>query len=163
MGSILSVQNRNFSADGKEFTNVSRAVGKAQSYLHWQFIGIWQILWRVILESSNFDTSSIRDEWYCWKSGTQSKRRNVGCAVAVGRGWTMVGWFCGMSLFSAIRSGPLIGQENTSWTAIWRTILRPSNSFWSSGLNIIRFLHDTSQGFTNLARTCCQAYSSEMH
>ena len=27
------------------------------------------------MESSNFDTSSIRDEWYCWKSRSTSKRR----------------------------------------------------------------------------------------
>ena len=31
---------QNFSGDGKEFTKVSRAVGKAESHLHWQFIGV---------------------------------------------------------------------------------------------------------------------------
>ena len=30
-------------------------------------------------------------------------------------------------------------------------------------INIIRFLHETCQGFTNLARKFCQAYSSDMH
>ena len=42
MDSILSVRNQNFSGDGNEFTKVSRAVRKAESHLHWQFIGIWQ-------------------------------------------------------------------------------------------------------------------------
>ena len=35
---------QNFSADGKEFKKVSRAVGKAESHVYRQFIGIWQIL-----------------------------------------------------------------------------------------------------------------------
>ena len=53
MDSNLSVQNKNFSGDGKEFKKVPRAVGKAESDLHWRFIGVWQILWRSITESSN--------------------------------------------------------------------------------------------------------------
>ena len=39
-----SLQNQNISGDGKEFTKVSRAVGKAESHLYRQFFGIWQIL-----------------------------------------------------------------------------------------------------------------------
>ena len=34
MDSILSVRNKNFTGDGKEFTKVSLAVGKAESHLH---------------------------------------------------------------------------------------------------------------------------------
>ena len=44
MDSILSAQNKDFTGDGKEFTIVPRAVAKSKSYLHKQFIGIWQIL-----------------------------------------------------------------------------------------------------------------------
>ena len=44
MDSILSVQNKNFSGDGQEFTKVSRSIGKADSHLYRQFIGIWQNL-----------------------------------------------------------------------------------------------------------------------
>ena len=50
---------------------------KNKSYLYWQFIGIWKILWRTIMESSNLNTSSIPDKWYCWKCGTQNKRRDT--------------------------------------------------------------------------------------
>ena len=38
--SMASVSNQNFSADRKELTKVFRTVGKAESHLHWQFIGI---------------------------------------------------------------------------------------------------------------------------
>ena len=34
LDAIFSVQNKNISGDGKEFTKVSRAVGKAVSHLH---------------------------------------------------------------------------------------------------------------------------------
>ena len=66
-----------------EFTNVSRAVGKAKSHLYRQFIEIWQILWRIIVESLHINTSPICDKWYCWEIGTQNYRRNFFCAVAV--------------------------------------------------------------------------------
>ena len=42
MDTILSVCNDNFSGDGKEFTNISRAIGKAENHLYWQFVGIWR-------------------------------------------------------------------------------------------------------------------------
>ena len=38
----------------------------------------------------------------------------------------------------------------------------PVNLLWQ-WLNIIRLLHETSQGFTNLARKFCREYSSDMH
>ena len=106
MDSVLSVQNKNFSGDGKEFKNVSRAVWKAKSQLHWQFVGIWQILWS-IMESSYFDTRSIRDEWDCWESGTQNTARDVCSTVAILLGWKVVAWVYGMLLQSAKCSRPL--------------------------------------------------------
>ena len=47
MDSILSVKDQNFSGDGEEFNKVSRAVRKAESHSHWQFIGIWEALWNL--------------------------------------------------------------------------------------------------------------------
>ena len=49
MDSILSVQNGNFPGDGKESTKIPRAVGNVKSHLHWQVVGIWHILWRLIM------------------------------------------------------------------------------------------------------------------
>ena len=54
--------HRQHSGDGKEFKKNSRTAGKTESHLHWQLVGIWQILWRSITESSNLNTSSIRDK-----------------------------------------------------------------------------------------------------
>ena len=58
MDTILSVQTKHFSGDRKEFTKVSRAVGKEESHLYRQLFGIWQILWRFIMESLYIDTRS---------------------------------------------------------------------------------------------------------
>ena len=51
-----------FAGDGEESTNISGADTKADSYLYGQFIRIWQILWRIIMESSNNYTLSPRDK-----------------------------------------------------------------------------------------------------
>ena len=76
-----------------------------------------QILWRVILESPNFDTSSTRDEWHCWKSGTQSKRRNV-CWLDE----KLVVRFFGMLLLFAKCPRPPGRWENSLWRPVRRTI-----------------------------------------
>ena len=60
---------------------------KSKSYLYEQFIGIWKTLWRSIMESSDLNTLSIRDKWHCWKSSTQSKRRNFSSIAAIRIGW----------------------------------------------------------------------------
>ena len=103
----------------KSSKKVSRAVTQAKSYLYRQFIGIWQILWRSIVESSN---SSIWNTWHCWKSGTQNKRRNFSRIATIRLGWKMVGWFCGMLLPSAKCSRPPGRRENSIWKPIRGTI-----------------------------------------
>ena len=62
MDSVLSAQNKNNSWDGKECTKVSRAVRKAKSN------------WGFVMESPNFNTSSMRDERHCGKSSTKRER-----------------------------------------------------------------------------------------
>ena len=113
---------KNFSWDGKEFTKVSLAVRKAKSYSQRQFFGVWQILWRIFMESSNFHTSPFKNKWDCWASRTKSKRRTITCIAAVRIGWEMVVWSCGMLLLSAKRPRPPTGGENSLWKAIRRTI-----------------------------------------
>ena len=64
--SILSVQNKNFSGDGKELTKVSRARQTADSRAHKQIIEIWQNLVKVL--SWNYRTSTshrFETMWYC--------------------------------------------------------------------------------------------------
>ena len=69
-------KNKNFSGDGKEFNKVFRAVTQTT---HLKFGESCEDL----PEKTNFDTSSIRDEWYCCKSSTQKKSRDVCCTVAI--------------------------------------------------------------------------------
>ena len=52
--------------------------------------------------------------------------------------------------------------ENSLCNTTQRTILKRRDSFSRQWLNITRFLHETSEGFTNLARKFCQEYSSDM-
>ena len=62
---------------------------KPKSCLYRQFVGVWKILWRPIMESSNLNTSPIRDEWHCWKSRTKCQRGTLAIRI----GWKVVGWF----------------------------------------------------------------------
>ena len=124
MVTILPMQNKNFTGDEKEFTKVHRAVTKAESSLYGHFIGTRQVLWRFIVESSHFNTSSIRDEWYCWKS------RSI---ATIGIGWKTVRWFSGMLLLFAKCPRPPGRCENSLWKTFWRSIQRANNSFWSNG------------------------------
>ena len=77
MDTVVPVQNKNFSGDGREFTKVSPAVRKTESHVHLKFLWIWQTFWRIIMETPNVNTSSIRDEWHCWKSSAQNRGRNI--------------------------------------------------------------------------------------
>ena len=74
---------------------------KPNSHLHWQFLGILQILRGIILESLYVNTTQIRIKWDCWESSTQSERSYVCGVVAIRSGWRMVGRFHGMLYLSA--------------------------------------------------------------
>ena len=163
MDSILSVPKKDITGDDQEFTNVSRAVSQAKSYLYRQFIGIWQIPWRCNMESSNFDTSSIRNKWHCWKSRSTSEGRDFSSVATIRIGWKMVGWFDGMLLPSAKCPRRPGRRENSVWNTIRRTIQRTNNSFFEQWLNITWFQHEINQDFINLARTLCQESILGMH
>ena len=59
------------------------AVTEAESYSYVQIIRIWQVLWRIILQSSNNYTSSIREKRNCRTSCTSNKRRDISRTIAV--------------------------------------------------------------------------------
>ena len=101
MDSILSAHKQRLHKRRKRVYESTLSRHKKQSYLYGQFIGIWKILIRSMVESPHFNTSSIRDEWYCWKSRTTSERRNLSSIADISIGWKTVGWFYGMLLLSA--------------------------------------------------------------
>ena len=88
MDSILSMQNKDFTGDGKEFTKVHR-VAKTKSYLHGP-LEFGKSCEAPSWESSNLKTSSIRDKWHSWKSCTTSERRNFSSIATIRIGWKMV-------------------------------------------------------------------------
>ena len=51
MDTILSVLNKDFTGNRKVLAEVLRAIRKTKGHLHWQFLGIWQVLRGTILES----------------------------------------------------------------------------------------------------------------
>ena len=57
-------------------------VGSLKSFF-WQFLRIWQSLWRSFLESLHVYTTPIGDQWYCRKSSAQSKGRYICSIVAI--------------------------------------------------------------------------------
>ena len=54
---ILPVQNKNFWGNTKELAKVLGARQEAWSHIYWQFLGIWQSLWRSFLESLYVNTT----------------------------------------------------------------------------------------------------------
>ena len=157
MDSVVPVQNENFSGDGEEFTEISRAVREAESYLHRKFVGIWQILWRSFMVSSYFHTSSIWDDWDCRKSSAQSKGRNVCSIVAMDEIW----WSGSMDCYCYLRNvQDLVADGRTPCERRFGgPFLGPFRS--EQWLKVFRFLHTTSHGSTNLVRKACQEYFSD--
>ena len=72
-------KNENFSGNAKGLAKVLGADEATKSHLHWQFIGIWQILWRSSMESSNFghlidlrQMVLLRERYAEWMKGTSA-------------------------------------------------------------------------------------------
>ena len=80
MDTILSVQEQHFTGDEEEFTKVPIAVTEAKSYSYVQFVRIWQVLWRNIMESSN-NYTLIRDTQNCRTRCKSSKRRDISAVL----------------------------------------------------------------------------------
>ena len=137
-----------------EFKRVSRAVGKAESHLHWQFIGIWQILWRRIMESHCTSTHH--------RSETNGIVERAVRRIKIRLRRKMVGWLYGMLLLSSKCSRPPGRLRNSFATGDSKNHLKAQWFLLEQWLNIIRFLHETSQGSIK-ARKFYLEYSSNMH
>ena len=108
----------------KEFNKLSRSVWKVDIHLLTIHKTLANFEWRLIMESSNFDTSSIRNEWHCSKSGAKSEGKNICSIIAIWIGWKMLGWFHGVVLPSVKCSRPIGRWEDTSWVTIGRTFAK---------------------------------------
>ena len=59
---------KSFSGNPKVTTEVPGSDKETKSHSHWQFFRIWQVLWRVIMESLYVNASPFWDKWDCWES-----------------------------------------------------------------------------------------------
>ena len=100
--------NKNFPGDPEEPNEVPRADEETKSQLHWQFLGIWQSLWRSFRESLYVDTTQIGNKRDCWESSTLSEWRYVCSIVAIRSEWKLVGRFYGRLYLSAKHSRSLV-------------------------------------------------------
>ena len=121
-----------FAWDIEKFVKIPGAVAQTESCIYWQLDGIWESMWRFIMESPHFNTSSIRDKWHRWKIRSKSKRRHFSNIATVRTVWKVVVRFYGMLLLSAKCPRPLGGWENSVWKTIWRSSPRANNTFWST-------------------------------
>ena len=61
---IKSVWDKIFPGNGLAFLKVFWVEIQIETRSHWQFFGIWQNLWRLLLGSLHFNASPFRDKWY---------------------------------------------------------------------------------------------------
>ena len=96
--------NQKLPRDPEELDEGPGANEEAKCHLHWQDLGIWQVLRGIILESLCVNTTQIRNKCDCWESRTQIERTYVCCIVAIRSGWKMV--------LSAKHSRSLVWRED---------------------------------------------------
>ena len=127
--SILSVQNKILTWDEEMLVKILWTVTQTECCIHRQLDGIWESMWRFIMKSHHFNTSSIRDTWHRWKSRSRSKRRYICSILTLRTGRKVVVW-----QWNAIAICETFGRrEDATWKTIWRTIQRTNHSLWSNG------------------------------
>ena len=156
MDSILSVQNKNFSGDGKEFTKVSRTAGKAESHLHCQFIGIGTSCEDFILESLYVEHRTDQKHMKEQFAEPRKEPLQYCCNLA----WMKNCWlslWCAVAICIMFQTSRQMGKTHCE-----RRIGEPNRKAWLfrlvQWLFFIRFLRRTSQGSTNLVRQFYQEY-----
>ena len=104
--------------------------------------------------------SSIRDECFCGKSGTQNKRKNLCCIVTIRLGWKTDGCFHEILLLSAECSRLLWQMGKHHKKGDVENFITFRSGQW---LKNVRSLQEASQGSTNLVRRFHTEYSTDMH
>ena len=118
--------NKIFTWDGEKYIKILGAVAQTESCLHRQLDGVWESVWRFIMASPRFNTSSIRDKWHRWKSLSTIKRRYFSSNATVWTGWKVVVRFYGMLLLSVKY------PRNAMRKTMWRIIARDKKNVWST-------------------------------
>ena len=97
-------------------------------------VGIWQILWRIIMESSNIHASSLRNKRNCRTSYTTSKSREHQPCYC-NPDWMIRWWSDSMECNCYLRNvQDLLADGKTPvWTKFWGIISRTNYFIWCTG------------------------------
>ena len=160
--SILSVQNENFSGDGKgvykSFSSRHRSQKLFAQTIRWNlanlvknFHGIIELRHPVRSETNGVAERAIRRV----KEGTS--------AVLLQSGLDEKWWAASMECYCFLRNvQDLLADGKTPNERRFGEPLKGRVIPFGARLNIIRFLRKTSKDSTNLARKSCQEYSSDV-
>ena len=120
---LIPVQIKTFSST-QEPSVVPRANEETKIHLHWQFLGIWKVFWRIVLDSLYVNTKQIRNKWCFRKSSAQNERRNICYTNAIRSRHQIVGRFCWKLKLSA---------KHSLWKAVRNVLWQSSNTVWNNG------------------------------
>ena len=95
MDSILSVQNKIFTWDGKNFLKFLESSQAPKVVYTDNSMEFGKACEGFVMESRHVNTSSIRDKWHRWKIRPTSKGRYVSSIATVRTGWKVVVRFYG--------------------------------------------------------------------
>ena len=102
----------------KKFEKVLRTVTKAKSYLHWQYIGFWKILWRTVHGITVRQQSEL--------SGAGGRARLVVLAATVGGRWSQetAQFLRGLAHFRSEGTPELLRERvKLAWLRRWQNLL----------------------------------------
>ena len=130
----------------KNFWNINRAVTEAKSYFYERFVEIWQVLWRITMESSDKLSSHRSETTNCRTSCTSSKRRNISRIIAIWIDSRMMARFHEMLLSICRKS------KATSQTGNLRSDRRSGESFLGPITLLTHWLDISQNSEKNKAR-----------
>ena len=110
---ILPTQNKNFSGHPEELTEVPGADKETTSHLHWELLRIWQVLWRIILESLYVNTTDQKQMGLLKEQCAEWNKGHLRCYCSPVQ--TTNGGRILMLLLSAKHSRSLVWWEDTIW------------------------------------------------
>ena len=154
---ILPCRTKTFSGDSEEPHEVPGADEEPKSHWHWQFLGIWEVLRGIILESLYVNTAQIRNNGTAERVVRRVKEGTSAVLLQSGLGNEL--WADSMECYCHLRNIQdlfLMGKHLTTGgseshlTDRWYRLEQ-----WS---NIILFLRKTNLDCINLVQKACQVY-----
>ena len=158
----VSVQNTNFSGNEKELAKVLGAKWEASSQLHWQFLGIWQSLWRSLLEALYVNTIQIRNKNGIAERAVRRVKEGTSAVLlqsCLGNEW----WADSMECNCYLRNvQDILSDGETPYERRFGMPFHAQLSRLEQWSNSTRFLQKALRDYINLVLKSCKVYSSVM-